>query len=374
MGVLEREGSTRKAAKSLGVHNSCVDSAVKSIKKKMALQGVAPEFGMTQEVPSPLVLRGTSDFYKVDADGNKILKHQWVKTKLDDQLRALMIQEAIEEACNAIPRIAPVKAPKTGAKNLANVLTATDCHIGMKAWGEETGSDWDLKIAEKTLTSCFKHLLDNAPPARTCVVAQLGDFLHYDGLMAVTPTSGHNLDADSRFSKMVRVAIRILRRIVAMALEKHDKVILVIAEGNHDIASSVWLRHLFCALYENEPRVEIINTELPYYAWQFGKTMLGWHHSHLSRMENLPGVFAARYSKMWGETEHRFIHTGDKHHAKELDKDGVTVIQHATLASADAYAARYGYSATRKASLITYNDTNGEVARITVHPDMVAPK
>ena len=46
------------------------------------------------------------------------------------------------------------------------------------------------------------------------------------------------------------------------------------AEGNHDPASSIWLRALFGALYENEPRVEVIDSPLPCYVHQHGQTMI----------------------------------------------------------------------------------------------------
>ena len=365
------QGSNRKAARILGVGHTSVDVTMKRARQRLAAAGFSPDHDMTETVPSPFLVKGVSSLYKVHPDGSKELRTQWVKSKVDDQLRMQAIEAAITEACKSIKPLARKKAPKTGSKDILNLITMTDCHIGMKAWDEECGENWDLKIAERQLTECFANLLDRSPSAQTCVIAQLGDFLHYDGLNPVTPLHGHILDADSRFSKMVKTAIRVLRRVVELALEKHDKVVIVIAEGNHDIASSVWLRHMFLALYENEPRVELINNELPYYAHQFGKVMLAWHHSHLSQMEKLDRVFAARYAEMWGQTTHRFCHTGDKHHQRELDSFGMTVIQHATLAAADAYAARHGYFSTRKASLITYHKDHGEVGRVIVHPAML---
>lgn len=369
--ALEQEGSTRKAAAKLEITHGVVDRVLKAVRAKMALAGVSEEHDMVHAVPDPYVLKGVSTLY--DEDGK--VRAQWVKTKLDDERRLKIISEAIAEACESIPRLKALPAPKQLASELCNVYTMTDCHIGMKAWGKENqGQPWDLEIAEETLTRAFEHMVDNSPKAASCVIAQLGDFLHYDSLNAVTPTSGHILDADSRFSKMVSIAIRVLRRLVAKALEKHAKVTLVIAEGNHDMASSVWLRHMFKALYEKEPRVQVIDSEQPYYAYQHGKVMLCWHHSHLKNMESLPLLFATKYQKMWGDTDYRFAHTGDKHHAKELEYAGMTVTQHPTLASADAYAVRHGYMSVRRANAITYHADLGEVGRTTVNPDMFKKK
>ena len=241
----------------------------------------------------------------------------------------------------------------------------------MLAWHKEGGADWDLEIAERTLTGAFDRLVESSPPARTCVVAQLGDFLHSDGLLPVTPTSNHILDQDGRFSKVVQAAVRVLRRVIRTALDHHETVHVLMAEGNHDMASSVWLRVMFKALYENEPRVQMIDGELPFYAMQHGQTMLAWHHGHLKKNDALPLLFAAQYPRMWGDTTKRYCHTGHRHHVEEKEHSGMTVLQHSTLAARDAYAARGGWHSERQATSITYHSRWGQVARHTVTPEML---
>jgi hypothetical protein len=254
---------------------------------------------------------------------------------------------------------------------LCNLYVMTDCHVGMLAWHREGGADWDLKIAERVLTGCFEQMVMSSPQAGTGIVAQLGDWLHSDGLLPVTPTSHHILDQDGRFSKIVQVSIRILRRLVDFALVRHKKVIILMAEGNHDMASSVWLRIMFKALYENEPRVQVIDSELPFYVYQHGKTMISFHHGHIKKNDSLPILFASQYPKVWGETTKRYAHTGHRHHVEEKEHSGMTVIQHPTLAARDAYAARGGWMAERQVSAITYHEQFGQVSKITVIPEML---
>ncbi|MDE2102715.1 MAG: winged helix-turn-helix domain-containing protein, partial [Patescibacteria group bacterium] len=270
-----------------------------------------------------------------------------------------------------IPREKPIPAPKHTAEKLCNVYTLTDCHVGALAWHREGGQDWDLQIAEKTLVGCFAQMVESAPSARIGFVNQLGDFLHSDGIMPVTPTSGHVLDQDGRFSKVVQVAVRVLRQVVGMALAKHEKVVVLLAEGNHDISSSIWLRTMFKALYENEPRIEVIDSVLPYYVYEHGKTMLGFHHGHLKKNDGLPLLFASQFPKVWGVTEKRYCHVGHRHHVEEKEHSGITVIQHPTLAARDAYAARGGWLNERQVTAITYHADFGQVARVTVTPEML---
>lgn len=365
--AVNEHGSSRKAAKALGLSKSTINNAIERAKLSAAMRGYAPKHDLTHPVPDPYVVRGVSTYY--DADGKA--SGQWIKTSLDDK-RAEEIRRAAWDAMAAeLPRLEPTLSPAVGHKELCNVYTLTDCHVGMLAWHKEGGADWDLKIAEATLSGCFEHMVLNSPKAAVGVVAQLGDFLHSDSLLPVTPTSGHVLDQDGRFSKTVEVAVRVLRRVVGYALTRHDKVMVLMAEGNHDPASSVWLRVMFKALFENEPRVEVIDSELPYYCYQHGQTMLAWHHGHLKKTEALPLLFAAQFPKVWGGTTHRYCHTGHRHHVDEREHSGMLVTQHATLSARDAYASRGGWLSQRQATSITYHSRFGQVARNTVTPEML---
>lgn len=365
---IEKHGSQNKAARAMGVNIRTLKRSMETLKTKAAVKGWSPEHNLTHPVSPGQMLRGVSTYY--DPDGN--IKGQWILSKADTAAQAEMQQAAIAAMCEEIPRAAATKLPAGAIGHLCNVYTFTDSHVGMLAWHKEGGQDWDLKIAEETLTGCFSAMIEASPKAATCVVAQLGDFLHTDGLVPTTPTNAHVLDADSRFGKVVKAAVRILRRVIGMALERHETVIVLMAEGNHDPASSVWLRAMFQALYEQEPRVRVVDSELPYYTYQHGNTMLAWHHGHLHKNAQLPILFAAQFPKVWGGTTKRYCHTGHRHHVEEKEHSGMTVIQHPTLAARDAYAARGGWQAERQVTSITYSDKFGQVARNTVTPEMLA--
>jgi len=367
LAALEKHGSGLEAAKALGINPSNVSRNLQRLRDAAAMKGVSPEHDMVHAVPDPYVVKGVSTYY--DKEGKPA--GQWVKSTLDDAKRGAAMQAAVAAMAEDLPRLLPTAAPVQTQETLLNLFTLTDTHIGALSWAQETGADWDLHIAEATLVGCFEHMIRAAPPARTALVNQLGDFMHYDSMTPVTPLHGNILDADGRFSKMVATAIRVLRRVVDLALAKHEQVVLLIAEGNHDMASSVWLRQMFKALYENEPRVQVIDSELPYYAHQHGETMLAFHHGHLKKNDQLPLLFAAQFPKLWGNTTKRYAHTGHRHHVEEKEHSGMTVHQHPTLAARDAYSARGGWIAERQVAALTYHSRFGEVARNTVTPEML---
>jgi hypothetical protein len=366
--AVEERGNERAAAKALGLSRGTVSNAMAALKRKAALQGYSPSHDMTRTVPDGFMVKGVSTYYNADGKPSA----QWVKSAIDADRQRAIFQAAADAMAEELPRLSPMKAPTQARADLATVYTLTDSHVGALAWREEGGADWDLKIAERMLVDVFAAMVASAPPAALGIVAQLGDFLHQDGVLPVTPTSGHLLDADGRFTKVVQVAVRVLRKVVDLALAKHDKVVVLMAEGNHDISSSIWLRTMFAALYENEPRIHVIDSPLPYYAIQHGETMLCWHHGHLKKNDQLPLLFASQFPQMWGGTTKRYAHCGHRHHVEEKEHSGMTVIQHPTLAARDAYAARGGWHAERSATAITYSARSGQASRHTVTPEMVA--
>ena len=357
----------REVASRLNVTERIVFRRLQSVKARAAMAGIAPDADMDYQIPVGFNVKGTSTLIDKTTGESKL---QWIKTDANKEAQEELMRECIEALKADLPKYDPVSFKATTVSDLATVYTITDAHVGMKAWGKETGADWDLNIAELTITSAMFELINAAPCSYLGVVAQLGDFLHADSITPMTPTSGHLLDADDRFSKVVNVAIRILRRVIAHALTKHEKILFINAEGNHDLSSSIWLRELFKAVYENEPRIDVVDTPLPYYVYQHGQTMLAWHHGHLKKNDQLPILFASQFHNMWGKTVKRYCHTGHRHHFDEKEHSGMYVVQHSTMAARDAYAARGGWMSERNMKAITYHKKFGEVGRITVTPEM----
>lgn len=358
----QHHGGATLAAEALGIPRTTLNHRI----RLAARRGLAP--GHFQSGTAPGFTIGKVTIQR-GADGS--VERTWERQSPDQEQALEALRAAVEAMKGDIAPASPVRAPEASLGDLCAVYTLTDAHIGMLAWHREGGADWDLSIAENTIVGCFAETIRQMPAASQAVLNQLGDLLHYDSMQAVTPTSGHILDADSRFTKMVEVAVRVIRRVTAMLLAKHGHVHLVLAEGNHDMASSVWLRTLFKALYEDEPRITVDDSALPYYVFEFGNVMNVFHHSHLKKNDQLPLLVAAQFPAAWGRTKYRYIHTGNLHHRWEKEFSGVTVIQHSTMAARDAYAARGGWLAHRAMDAVTYHREFGQVGTVVVSPEML---
>ncbi|WP_421366869.1 oxidoreductase [Agrobacterium tumefaciens] len=328
----------------------------------------APERGDRFQVPTGHVVKGVSAL--VDADGRVI--QQWQKTAVDAEGQLAALRALVDGLKEDLPRITIMPAPQHVEEDLLNQFVVTDSHFGMLAHREETGADYDLRLAEQLLLDWFAAAVAGAPQAHTAVLAQLGDLLHHDALESVTPAHKHVLDADSRLHKVVRVVIRTLRRVVDMLLQKHKHVHVVMASGNHDPASSVWVRELLATIYENEPRVSVDTSPMLYYAYKWGDTALFYHHGHKRGVAQVDATLAGMFREMFGASKYAFAHVGHLHSDEGRKSALMYVERHETLAAPDAYAAGGGWMSGRSAKVITYSRRYGEVARATLRPEMVA--
>ena len=218
--AVNRCGSGGKAAKELGICKSAVNGAVASVKRRAAAQGFSPDHDMTRTVPDGFMVKGISTYY--DEDGKP--RAQWVKSAIDRDRMQEVMRETFSAMADELPREKPAAAPLATEPTLCNLYTFTDYHLGMLAWHREGGADWDLTIAERVLDSAFSRMVESAPKADYAIINIQGDFMHSDGLLPVTPAHKHVLDQDGRFAKVAAAAIRVLRRLVRRALQKHKRV------------------------------------------------------------------------------------------------------------------------------------------------------
>jgi len=336
-------------------------------RKVLALQGYAPEHDMVQTAPDGMSVRGVSTLYRPDGS----VAAQWVKTQQDHERAREIFEQATAAMVADLPRL---KRKRWHGGSLRNDLIACypigDAHIGMLAWAEECGADWDLRIAERTHCEAINALVQSAPLCESAVIVNLGDFLHYDNMQGITERSGNVLDVDGRYMKMVRVAVKVMRQCVESALTKHKNVRVICARGNHDETGAFWLAEALRNTYEREPRVTIECKASPFHYFEFGKNLVGVHHGDKCKTESLPGVMAADMAQAWGRTEHRYWWLGHIHTQTVKEYPGVTVESFNTLAAKDAYATAGGWRARQNMKCIVLHREHGEVSRHTVNAQM----
>lgn len=368
LSALIKAGTDRKAAQLVGVHPRNLQRIKERIRKQAALKNFAPSCGMTTPLSDVEVLKGRS-YLEDKRTGEVVL--QWSKTNVDLQHQIELAKQTVDELATEVKRAKPTELKnKTQLQDLLNLYILTDFHLGMLAWKPETGADWDLKTAEETCLAAFGHLVATSPSAKTGFFVNLGDFLHYDSMQSETPKSRHVLDSDSRQPKIIDVGWSLLRKCVSMLLQKHERVVLLMARGNHDEGSCSWLQVICKSHYENEPRIDVIVNPKNYYAYKHGEVLLGFHHGHKkTNLRDLRDHFYEEFREWHGSTVRTYLHTGHLHHNETLPSKGRTTVQRwPTIAARDAYGA--DYASDRYMPVITYN-LRAEIGRSYFYPEMM---
>lgn len=323
-----------------------------------------PERGKEFALPAGHRIKGVSAL--VDPDGRELAK--WIKTGEHD-LDPLAIAEAMAARFDrmeyAVPTIPP---PEEFAAEYLNLIPLADLHLGLRVWGRETdGTNWDLPIADKAYRKGLARLISRLPPAGHCVILGGGDLLHADNNTATTPNSGHHLDVDGRYERVLEVAQDLVLDLVTLALQRHDKVTVRLLKGNHDLHATSAVTGFLRGAFRRNERVDVLPSENQFWVHQHGLTMLGATHGHDSKPAQLASIMAARYPEIWGATKHRYGHQFHVHHkTKFADEYGGALIRtHRSPAPQDAWHFNNGFLSGREMTADTYSAAYGHVGTIT---------
>ena len=319
--------------------------------------GTKRDAGDEYTVPAGHVVKGESTL--VDPDGRVLAK--WIKTR-EGAGEGLI--EGLREAFAEYESAAPViPSPATCSTDFMTVYPLPDLHIGMRAWGRETGENYDVKIAVAQMTASISALVQQSQPTQKAVIIVLGDYLHSNDAKSVTPGSGHKLDVDGRWPEVFKAAAKLAVSIINMVALKHAEVEVVVLPGNHDPDASVCLSVALSMFFDANERITIAQT--PAIAWycRFGAVLMGATHGHTMPFDRMAAMLSVDRAKDWGQTQHRVMFTGHIHQDKVREVSTVRVESFASPAAKDAWTAAAGYRSNRALNAITFHKEHGEVGR-----------
>lgn len=387
-------GSERKAAKALGVVQSCVHKRAKIAAERglMGTKPVLPGFALTKTtavtdrdgavvrefiqqrpehgeafaIPEGHKAHGVSAL--VDSDGRII--QQWIKTKEQPTVHDAIA--ALHGAFDDVKPAKPTKPPRiAGASDYISLTPCNDWHIGMFSWGKEnpqTGLDtnWDLKIAERVIGDTVDAVVDQSKPSKVAVVLGGGDLFHADNKENKTARSGNVLDVDGRYQKIMHIACRLKVRTIDKHLERHDNIIVRILRGNHDEHSAVAVAYYLQAYYRNEPRVVVDLDPSLFWFYRFDRVMLGATHGHTVKLQEMPLIMANRKPEDWGASRHRYVHGFHIHHKSlyAIEGGGCIMESHQAPIPPDSWHYGEGYITGQSIQSIRYHRLVGEKGRV----------
>jgi hypothetical protein len=334
------------------------DGEVKGQWTKTGLAGGEPE-----ELPPDFAVSRISTMS--GADGTTRVKWTSAERTKADMFTAF--KAAAADHCAQYRGLAGVTAPpKHDLRKTLTVYPYGDPHIGMMAWGPETGESNDLKLTIERMLTAMRLSVECAPPSEEAWLINIGDALHSQNQQQTTPRSGHKLDVDGRLPKIWRALLDTFRELTHLALRKHGRVKWFNLRGNHDpevaFLIAMWLEEAF----RDDPRVIVHNGLTPHVYQEYGQNLIAMTHGDSCPIAKLGGVMARDRPQMWGRTRYRLWITGHIHHLQRIDLDGCSVETLRVLVPGDDYHVSHGYGAPRSVPVITFDPEHGEILRSTI--------
>lgn len=296
--------------------------------------------------------RGTS------GDGWNAIELWQVKVWLKRRAEAAFIdplQSLIDRIKQAAPKPAVVKYKLTTDPHLL-VIGLYDAHFGKLAWAAETGTSYDLKIAESVFANAFHDLVDRIAGynIETIIIPIGQDFFHTDNPQNAT-VNGTPQDVDGRRAKMFDIGVHAMIHCIDEAL-KIAPVKVFYSPGNHDRETSWYLTRVIEAYYHRNKDVHVDSAPTTRKYIEYGATLLGFDHGDIIKPERLPNIMAAEQREAWGRVQYTEWLTGHYHKVKEqqftsADTHGGTVVRTLpSLSGTDAWHYRNGFVHGRRAA------------------------
>jgi hypothetical protein len=246
-----------------------------------------------------------------------------------------------------------------------------DIHFGRLTWNEESGSDYDIKIAEEMVTSVLDKLLyfvSNMDVER--IFLPIGnDFFNVNSKTNAT-VRGTPQQEDTRYQKTFKrgrqLAISMIERCLNIA-----PVDVMIVPGNHDEERSFYLGDSLECWFHNTKSVVIDNGAKKRKYYQFKSNMIGLTHGSAEPIGKLPILMAMEQPLMWASTKNREWHLGDKHHKKDMllksdEGSGIMIRLLRSLVAADAWTFDNGFVGTERAAEgLLWHPEDGIIAQYT---------
>jgi len=286
----------------------------------------------------------------------------WRKEPIDLDTLAERLRDAFDD----LPAAPTIARPERAAADLLTLYPVADLHVGLHAWGAETGEDYNTRAATERLVTWLGQCVDAAPASGRGVILLNGDTLHADDQRNETPRSKHALDTDTRHFRTLDLTIAAVASAVEYAAQRHERLTVIVLPGNHDPHAYMAVLFALAQRYRDNERIEVRQKPGEWWVQQFGQVLLAAHHGDKARAERMVHFLADGYAPIWGRTRHRYLWTGHLHHHKAQDIGGVQWEQLRAVTARDAYAVSNAYSARAQMQAVTYHRDDGEIQRFKV--------
>jgi len=310
-------------------------------------------------------------------DEHKVVPLFRVRAFLSRKVKELQMQFFKDELIAEMKKYSP-KYPKIKyeinkkEKGYLLEVALMDLHYGLMVWGQESGYDYDIKIASELFINAINKIIVQSKGynIKEILFTVGNDFFNVDTI-GNTTTAGTPQDEDTRWKKTYKKGRELLIEGINLLSQVAPVNVLVIP-GNHDSQRSFFVGDALECWFNNSKQVNINNSPKVRKYYQFGKCMILLTHGRDEKMSDYPLLMASEEPEMWAKTKFREVHLGEIHHKKEVnflsteEYKGVTVRYMRSLSAPSNWAYTKGFvSSLRAGEAFIWSEDNGLIAQFT---------
>lgn len=281
-------------------------------------------------------------------------------------------EDTIKAMIKYSPKYPKIKYPKQ-EPNLAEI-NLFDLHLGKLAWDEETGTNFDLPIAEQDFDSTIDKLIIQMNPYNVERILFIigNDFFNVDNSRNTT-TNNTPQDEDTRWHKTFNRG----RKLIVKQIDKLSSIApvdVVIVPGNHDMERAFYLGEALHCWYRNSKDITVNNEPKPRKYYKYGLNLIGYTHGNEEKVLDLPVIMASEVPDLWASTRFREWHLGHIHQKKEIkwistqEHKGTVIRYMRSLSGTDAWHNRKGYvNNVRSGEGFIWNKDNGLICQFSAN-------
>lgn len=219
-----------------------------------------------------------------------------------------IIKDQIEDMQNYAPRFDAMPTLIIPSTNeYVFEIPPFDLHFGLLCWHEETGANYDTKIAKKKILEGVVRQLQNVKGYGIAMIKlPIGNDLFNVDNSNNTTALGTPQDEDCREPKTFRMARELVVEIADMCSAVAPTEILIVP-GNHEYNRLFHLGDSLQCWYRNSNNVSVDNRPLNRKYYDYGANLIGYTHGDVTPRQRLRSLIVEETGAAYPKTKSRNI-------------------------------------------------------------------
>jgi hypothetical protein len=298
----------------------------------------------------------------------------WLEKKSGNELS---IEEQAEQFKSLVKNYKPnykyLKPIKSANTDLMFEISIPDFHYGLLSWGEETGNNYDVKIARKIWLDAINHfanIIINNKVSK--ILFPIGnDFFNVNSSLNQT-FSGTPQDEDCRWQKSFSTGWAMVVEGIDILLSVAD-VDVIIIPGNHDTEKTYYMGEVLKSWYRSCKKISIDNTPRTRKYYRYGNSLIGLCHGKDEPIKDLPLIMAVEAKEEFALTKFWEYQIGHLHHDRRqilevADNKTVKTRIMPSLVARSAWSKSHAYLSLREAIGLLWDKKIGKIAEFSYYP------